>query len=378
MAKKSKAKVAAETDQIDGTQAKQLDQFKGEEQTREAPEPKYNWMNQTRSWGTRVLPSDRGITLGSLNVGVYGEVPTTWEDRTRNPRGAIPVPETPPVTISVRNKVDLWSDNAADLYEEAIQRRWAPATDIPWHTLAPLPDDIEHALCQIYTEFTQSASVDVEVITSWQHQMAYGYHEVKQYLATASFDAGRRLEAFRKRALANGGGLGIESPGQTNRFLLENSAGWSEAVVGLVFHRGLFQMTMLRYLERFALSEADRMLARYTLQDLSRIVAYGIGHLKFALANAPMRMSSLGTSLLVGDLFLSRDLADSAMREAFAIVFGAGVQGAKKQGMRTYYDMLDSYVRDHLALTKYLGFMRPLQTMPRVFDPARRFESSSP
>jgi hypothetical protein len=36
---------------------------------------------------------------------------------------------------SIYEKAELWSDNSADLYEEAIQRRWRPATDIDWNSI---------------------------------------------------------------------------------------------------------------------------------------------------------------------------------------------------------------------------------------------------
>ena len=36
----------------------------------------------------------------------------------------------------------MWADCAADLYEEAIQRRWIPATEVPWDYLEELPEDV--------------------------------------------------------------------------------------------------------------------------------------------------------------------------------------------------------------------------------------------
>ena len=194
-------------------------------------EPKYNWMNKSKQWGVRVRPGPAGLRLGDINVGVYGEVPMHWADESRNPRGAVPRRGMPPVGYAVRDKAGLWAESAADLYEEAIARRWIPATDVPWHTIEPLPDDVEHAVCQVCTELVGYANVDIEAITGWQHRMAYGYHEVKQFLATASFDAGRHFEGFRKRALVNGGGLGLEGPGRVNRMILESRGGWTEAVV---------------------------------------------------------------------------------------------------------------------------------------------------
>ena len=39
-----------------------------------------------------------------------------------------------------------------------------------------------------------------------------------------------RIEALRKRALANGGGLGLESKGAVNRMILESRGGWTESM----------------------------------------------------------------------------------------------------------------------------------------------------
>ena len=83
------------------------------------------WMNDTLQWGVRVQPGRKGLTMRDLNVGIYGEVPESSSDMSRRPRGAFPVsgiPRTDLYALSAR--VDLWADNAVDLYEEAIQRRW--------------------------------------------------------------------------------------------------------------------------------------------------------------------------------------------------------------------------------------------------------------
>lgn len=368
MAKRTAKKTTPEP----STHVKQLKKFEDKKDEVEVPEPRLDWMGVSREWGTRVKPGEKGLTLGSLNVGLYGEVPSTWPDRSRNPRGAVPAVGRPPVAISVKDKADLWANSAADLYEEAIQRRWAPATDVPWDTLASLPDDVEHAICQVCTELMQYANIDIEIITSWQYQMSYGYHEVKQFLATASLDAARRYEAFRKRALSNGGGLGLESVCQINRVLLESRGGWSETVTCLVFNRALFALTICRYLERFAYNEAERTIYQFVIQDLARLLTYGIEHLSYALATDSTKRSSIQISLGIGDALLARDLRDPVLKEALAIIFGAGISGVHKDGMDTFYAMLDAYVADHLALCKWLRIDRKLEQMPTVFQPEKR------
>lgn len=357
------------------THIKQLDRFKDETDEITAPEPRLNWMNQSKAWGTRIEPDDHGMRLNALNVGIYGEVPSTWPDRGRNPRGAIPVRGTPPLKVGVDQKTDLWAESAGELYEEAIQRRWIPATDIPWETITPLPNDIERAICQVCTELGQFANTEIEVITSWQFQMAYGFHEVKQYLATASFDAARRYEALRKRMLINGGGIGYEAPCQMNRFLRENVA-WTETVTGLVFHRLLFALTIYEYLCRVAFNNAERTIYRYVIQDLSRLTYYGIEHLKYALATDESKTAAVSIAIGIGDRMFNRDLRDPSLREACAIIFGGGLVGARREGMRTWFDMLDDYATAYLALCKYLNIPRTLEQLPKPLDKNRRFESS--
>jgi hypothetical protein len=94
------------------------------------------------------------------------------------------------------------------LYEEAVARQWSSTRDIPWHTLQPLPKDIEHAMCQLCTFFTEVEFIAGDVPGWWLSQINSAYHETKLFMATQIMDEARHLEVFRKRALANGGGLG--------------------------------------------------------------------------------------------------------------------------------------------------------------------------
>ena len=53
------------------------------------PPPTLDWMDKSLQWGVRVKPGKKGLTMGSLNVGIYGEIPDFWEDRTRMLRGLL-------------------------------------------------------------------------------------------------------------------------------------------------------------------------------------------------------------------------------------------------------------------------------------------------
>lgn len=321
------------------------------------PPSSFDWMYKTHQWGTKARPSKKGLTLGSLNVGIYGEVPDRWDDETRLPRGGYPHEGIPSIGYRLRDKHSLWADNAADLYEEAIQRRWISATHIPWDTLTPLSDEVETAMCQLCTELSQHANTEVESISSWFQHMSFGYHEVKLFLATENADAGRHMEAFRKRALANGGGLGIEGRGEVNRIILESTGGWSEAALFLYLLRGTLTFILYRYGEVLAHNPAEKMLFRLCLQDKARHMAYGLEHLRYVIAHRPEKELVFHNLLNVGEPMLVRDLDDPVLPEAMAVIMGNGVKGAYSS-MRRVKHMMGDFIRLYLRYTDWIGMPR--------------------
>jgi hypothetical protein len=322
------------------------------------PQHDMSWKTMTIQWGTRApVHKDGGLTLGAINIGAYSEIPDYWEDRTRMPRGSFNPPGVGGSAIGgyyLRHKSDLWADNAPDLYEEAISRRWSSADSIPWEECRGLPDDVELAVCQVATELSQQASIEIEVVSSWLQMMSYGYHEVKVFLATENFDAGRHFEVFRKRALVNGGGLGLESPGQVNRLLLESRAGWSETSLLLHLFRGLFTRTVYRYLAAYAPSPVEMLIGRRVTQDKSRHIAYAMQHLRYAAnhVNGMHRVINMG--LAQAELIAGRDEADPVLWECLACIFGGGVRGMDA-GMEVVKRLRRDYVRDYLRHLDWIG-----------------------
>jgi hypothetical protein len=133
----------------------QQDQSTGEEP--EAPQSaspdatpnRMAWMQDTLEWGVRVRPGKHGMTMRDINTGIYGDVPEESRDMSRKPRGAFPIPGIPRTDLyTLNHKVELWADNAVDLYEEAIQRRWMPHIDIPWESLVRHSEEVEMATRQ--------------------------------------------------------------------------------------------------------------------------------------------------------------------------------------------------------------------------------------
>jgi hypothetical protein len=326
--------------------------------TSATPPVDLSWKTMTVQWGTRApVHKDGGLTLGAINVGAYGEIPDYWEDRTRMPRGAFNPPGAGGVAIGgyyLRHKSELWADNAPELYEEAISRRWSSAEEIPWAECRGLPDDVELAICQVATELSQQASIEVEVVSSWLQQMSYGFHEVKVFLATENFDAGRHFEAFRKRAMVNGGGLGLESPGQVNRMLLESRAGWTETSLLLHILRGLFTRMVYRYLAAYAPTPVEMLIGRRAAQDKTRHIAYAMQHLKYAVNHVRDLGRALNAGLTQAELICARDDADPVLWEALACALGGGVR-QMPEGMGIVARLRRDYVRDYLSHLDWIG-----------------------
>ena len=98
-------------------------------------------MDRQGQWDTSAEQSKYGLTLADIQIGDYGDPPAESDNQTGRPRGATPRPGSYRIgNYAIRTKSEIWLDNASFLYEEALQRQWSSATDIPWHTIEPLPD----------------------------------------------------------------------------------------------------------------------------------------------------------------------------------------------------------------------------------------------
>ena len=109
---------------------------------------------------------------------------------------------------TINDRAEVWSDNVLDLYEEAVSRQWSATRDIPWGDLAPLDPDVEHAMCQLATVLSEVEMVAADFPAKWLWRINHDFVEAKMFLCTQVMDEARHTEVFRKRALANGGGLG--------------------------------------------------------------------------------------------------------------------------------------------------------------------------
>ncbi len=255
-----------------------------------------SWMDTTGERGMRAHPGRRGLTLEEINKGSYGVAPENAEDLTMAQRGSARANGVPRIGYHIRKKSDIWSDNAAMLYEEAVQRQWSSATDIPWDELKPLPDDVERAYSQFCTFLTEVEFIAGDTPAYWLPQISNEHYEVKMFLASQIMDEARHLDVFRKRALANGGGLMSSSGNAGLRVIIESKDFTEMSAIMHVQGEGLVQ-SIFRMGEYIATNEAEKRIFRLSAQDESRHVAFGVMHLKYILETEPERREEIHSYL---------------------------------------------------------------------------------
>src|SRR5262245_31679656 len=66
-------------------------------------------------------------------------------------RGATIEAGTPEFDFHLTDKIEVWSDDAAHIYRQAVAAQWDPETAIPWNAAFELGDDLEDAIVQVMT-----------------------------------------------------------------------------------------------------------------------------------------------------------------------------------------------------------------------------------
>ena len=291
------------------------------------------WLDQHGPWQTRAEPSKNGLTLADIQTGEYGEIPEFSNNMTGRVRGAKPRSNSMRLgNYTVREKSEIWLDNASFLYEEALQRQWSSATDVPWHTIEPLPDDVEQAQCQMATFLTEVEFVAGDVPSRWVSQTSPDFFEARNVLLAQVNDESRHMDVFRKRALANGGGL-MRATGATAGFVggIDLSRDFTEMSSRLHISGEGAVLTIFRMGELMAYNDAEKTIYRLCAQDEARHVAFGVMHMRYMSEHAPERREEIHAYLDEAEGGILSDAANPAgtlnqTSESLSILLGGGVK----------------------------------------------------
>jgi hypothetical protein len=319
-----------------------------------APPVDLSWLDLKQTWGIRAKPGKRGLTLDEVNIGPYAPNGDGAASLTYRARGAVEREGVPRVGYYLDKKADVWSDNATLLYEEAVQRQWSSATDIPWETLEPLPDEIERAMCQLCTFLTEVEFIAGDTPGQWVPKISNEHFETKLFLCSQIMDEGRHLDVFRKRALANGGGLLQASPTSSLRTII-NARDFTEMSAIMHVQAEGFVQSMFRMGELIAQNEAEKRIFRLCAQDESRHLGFGVMHLKYVLENEPERREEIHAYL---DESENADPETGTfginVAEALIVLLGGGKQNSD-EGFNKFMALRKRQVMEYLHRLEVAG-----------------------
>ncbi|MBI1885759.1 MAG: ferritin-like domain-containing protein [Chloroflexi bacterium] len=312
-----------------------------------------SWLNLDNAWGIRAKPGKRGLTLDEVEIGPYGDVPQRSDNATFRPRGAVARPEALRVKLPYQERADVYADNLRLLYEEAVQRQWSSATDVPWETIEPLPDNMELAMCQLCTFLTEVEFIAGDTPGQWMPKINSDYHEVKLFLLSQIMDEARHLDVFRKRALANGGGLLSATAENGLRRIIEAQDFTEMSAVLHILGEGFVQ-TLFRMGEYIAQNEAEKKIYRLAAQDESRHVAFGVMHLKHIVEEQPGRREELHWYYDQAESILRTEGVTGAQYTTQAIALLAG-RGDIDKGVEVVQAILRKQVNEYMHRLEVAG-----------------------
>jgi TusA-related sulfurtransferase len=300
-------------------------------------------------WGVR-LPQRKGgrIDLRDWLVGRAGEIPEeapTYYGFV--PRGAVAEPGMPEYPYTLNRKLDVWADNVQDLYEQAKSKQWNATTDIPWSDLRPLPDEMERAVCQLMTFLAENEYAALYIPAKFLPRINAQYVEVVLFIGTIINDEARHIEAFTKRALANGGGLQYAASltEWSLQSLMVQEDYFRSSFLLHVLGEGTF-LDLLEFIEKHSPDPVTADVVRRARVDEGRHVAYGVAHLRHHLQREPAKVDELISAAEERSQVLQATTgANPAVMEALAVLAGRGsgaLQMAKGvQAVRELYSEMD-------------------------------------
>ena len=308
-------------------------------------------------WGIRVPTREGGrIDTRDWLAGRAGDVPADAPTYLGFvPRGAVAEPGMPSYPFSLNRKEDVWADSLPDLYEQAKAQQWNATSDIPWDRLEPLPDEVERAVCQLMTFLAENEYAALYIPAKFLPRINAQYVEAVLFLGTVIADEARHIEAFTKRALANGGGL------QYSAALTE----WS--LYGLLVQEDYFRssfllhvlgegtfLDLLEFVEQHAPDPVTAEVVRRARLDEGRHVAYGIAHARERLAAEPTRAHDLVAAAEERSAALQATSgANPLVNEALAVLAAhssGGMAGGLVAADGLYRSMHDHRVRRMLQI----------------------------
>jgi hypothetical protein len=197
------------------------------------------------------------------------------------------------------SKSELWAEGVPRLYQQAAAAQWNPATAVEWDAPFDLPPEVESAVVQVMTYLIENETAALLVPAKFLAQVHPHFREVMQLLAIQIADEARHIEVFTRRAtLRRKEELGLSTAGgqQSLKTLLDEPDFTLASFLLSVLGEGTF-LNLLWFLERHAPDPVTRQVAKLAAQDEARHVAFGMGHLQYAIALDPATRGRLAAAV---------------------------------------------------------------------------------
>lgn len=312
-------------------------------------------------WGIRLpLRPDGELRTPDWMVGRVGEVPEQAVTTTGfAPRGAIVEASAPPFDFSINLREQVWATEIAELYEQATANQWDASRDIAWHQLQPLPEPLERAVCQIMTFLVENEYSALYVPARFVPRINPQFNEVVLFLCTQMMDEARHIEAFTKRALANGGGLqySAASTQLSLKTLFDQHDFTTASFLLSVLGEGTF-LDLLRFIEEYAPDPVTAEVCRKARADEVRHVHFGMAHVRYYLHRDPPHYNELLAAVRQRATFMSAVTEVSPrVQEALAVLAAGGLDperlGAGVQQVRTLLEQMHLHRLQRLQATGF-------------------------
>lgn len=203
-------------------------------------------------------------------------------------RGALVEPGGPPSIADLVDRDTAWLDLAPRLYARALASQWDPATEIDWSVTLTHPPEVEDAVVQVMTYLVENELAALIVPSRFIARVHPNFREVVQLLAVQCADEARHVEVFSRRASLSGREPGTSSVGgrASLQSLFDEHDYHLSAFLLSVLGEGSF-LSLLAFLEEHAPDPVTAGIARLTLRDERRHVAFGQAHLEHVTETAP-------------------------------------------------------------------------------------------
>ncbi|MEM5400244.1 MULTISPECIES: ferritin-like domain-containing protein [Paraburkholderia] len=263
-------------------------------------------------------------------------------------RGAQVEAASPEFAFRLDQKAEVWSENAADLYAQAVAAQWDPDEAIDWRVSFELPAPVEAAVVQIMTYLVENENAALIVPARFLGQLHPHYRELQAALAIQVADEARHIDVFTRRIRHKGHEPALSTAGgQASLKTLLDEPDFSVASFMLsVMGEGTF-VTLLQFLQSHAPDPLTRQIARLAVRDEARHVALGMSHLLYRLNGEPRLRSRLAHAVeqrhdaLEGTAGLNEEVFDALILIAAGELTPAAVARGYAQVQTLMREMAD-------------------------------------